>query len=157
MEKKEEAAAVIEPVYRAVRAAGKLPPSNPTLLAAQEQYGMILCALGRGDEGIPLLEQVLREAVAMHHEGKELRGALLFLARGQENVGRLDDALATYASIYALLADREPFASQLRATYGGNLSYTLLRARKPLAAEAFVEEQQARRDSLNASDTAAAA
>ncbi len=157
MEKKEEAAAVIEPVYRAVIAAGKLPPSNPSLLAAQSQYGQILCALGRGDEGIPLLEQVLREAVAMHHEGKELRGALLFLARGQTDVGRLDDSIATFASTYALLADREPYAARLRSTYGGDLAYALLRGRKPLEAEGFVEEMQAYRNSLSASDTAAAA
>jgi tetratricopeptide (TPR) repeat protein len=157
MEKKEEAAAAIEPVYRAVRAAGKLPPSNPTLLAAQSLYGQILCTLGRGDEGIPLLEQVLSEAVAMHREGKELRGALLGLARGQTGVGRLNDSIATYASTYALLADREPFASRLRSTYGGDLAYALLRARKPLEAEAFVEEQQSYRNSLTASDTATAA
>jgi serine/threonine protein kinase len=157
MEKKEEAAAAIEPVYRAVRAAGKLPPSNPTLLAAQSLYGRILCTLGRGDEGIALLEQVLSEAVAMHHQGKELRGALLYLARGQTDVGRLDDSIATFASTYALLADREPFATRLRSTYGGDLAYALLRARRPLEAEGFIEEQQLYRNSLPASDTAPAA
>jgi tetratricopeptide (TPR) repeat protein len=157
MEKKEEAAAAIEPVYRAVRAAGKLPPSNPTLLATESLYGRILCTLGRGDEGIALLEQVLSEAVAMHHEGKQLRGALLYLARGQTDVGRLNDSIATFASTYALLADREPFASLLRSSYGGDLAYALLRARRPLEAEAFVEEQQAYRNSLTASDTSTAA
>jgi serine/threonine-protein kinase len=157
LERKEEAAAAIEPVYRAVLAAGKLPPSNPTLLGAQSLYGRILCALGRGDEGIPLLEQVVSEAVAMHHDGKELRAALLYLARGQREVGHLSDSIATYTSIYALVADREPFAGLLRYTYGNDLSYTLMRSRRPLEAEAFLEEAQTYRNALKSADTAAAA
>jgi tetratricopeptide (TPR) repeat protein len=149
----EEAAAAIEPVYRAVTAAGTLAPSNPTLLGAQSEYGQILCALGRGDEGIPLLEQIVREAVAMHHDGKQVRGSLLFLARGQRQAGRLQESIGTYTSIYALLADREPFASNLRYVYGNDVSYVLMRSRRPLEAEGFLEEAQAYRSSLSPSDT----
>jgi hypothetical protein len=143
-----EATAVLEPVIKAVRVAGMLPASNPALLHALSTEGSILCSIGRGAEGIPMLEQTVRIAIAQHHDGQQLRSALLYLARGQKYAGEIDASIATFASIYALLATREPFGSRLRYYYGGDVSYNLMQARRPLEAEPFIEEAQAFRNSL---------
>ena len=71
-------------------------------------------------------------AIAQHHDGQQLRSALLYLARGQRYAGQIDAAIATFASVYALLASREPFGSRLRYYYGGDVSYNLMQARRPL-------------------------
>ena len=147
-----EAAAVLGPPFRAVKSSGILPPSNPVLLHAQSTYGMILCALGRVGEGLPLLRETVRIAIAQRRDGQPLRAALLFLARGQRYAGQGDASIGTLASIYALLASREPFGARLRYYYGLDLSYALLQARRPLQAEPFIAEEQAYRRSLPAAD-----
>jgi eukaryotic-like serine/threonine-protein kinase len=148
----EEAAAILEPVILAVRASGVLPASNPTMLHALSTYGSILCSTGRAAEGVPILEQTVQIAIDQHHDGQQLRSALLYLARGQRYAGQFDASIATFASIYALLASREPFGSRLRYYYGGDVSYNLMQARRPLEAEPFIEEAQAFRDSLSAAE-----
>ena len=101
-------------------------------------------------EGVPILAQTVQIAIDQHHDGQQLRSALLYLARGQRYAGQIDDAIATFASIYALLASREPFGSRLRYYYGGDVSYNLMQARRPLEAEPFaIEEAQAFRASLS--------
>lgn len=147
-----EAAAVLGPPFRAVESAGVLPPSNPVLLHAESTYGMILCALGRVSEGLPLLRETVRIAIAQRRDGQPLRVALLYLARGQRYAGQGDASIATLSSIYALLASREPFGSRLRYYYGLDLSYALLQARRPLQAEPFITEERAYRASLPAAD-----
>jgi eukaryotic-like serine/threonine-protein kinase len=153
LSRNEEAVQVIEPVFRAVRAAGRLAPSNPDVLQAQSVYGQILCTLGRADEGLPLLRQNVRIAIDRHHDGKELRATLLYLARGEKYAGRLDESVATLTSVYALLASREPFASRLRYYYGGDVAKTLMNLRRPLDAEPFVAEAEAFRRALPADAT----
>ncbi len=152
-EKNDEALAVLEPVIRAVMAAHSLPPGNPTLLHAESNYGRLLCVLGRSDEGLALLDQVVGTAIERHHDGKELRSAMLYLARGQKNAGRMNAALGTLSSVYALLASRNPYGERLRYFYGNDLSHALLQARRPLEAEPFVDETRVFRDALPAGES----
>jgi tetratricopeptide (TPR) repeat protein len=152
-EKNDEALAVLEPVIRAVMAAHSLPPGNPTLLHAESNYGRLLCVLGRTDEGLALLDQVVATAIERHHDGKELRSAMLYLARGQKNAGQMNAALGTLSSIYALLASRSPYGERLRYFYGNDLSHALLQARRPLEAEPFVEETRVFRNALPAGES----
>lgn len=153
-----EAAGVLGPPLLAVRRSNVLPMSNPVLLHAQSTYGHILCALGRADEGIPLLEETVRSAIDQHHDGQQLRAALLYLARGQRYAGQGEASTATLMSIYTLLASREPFGSRLRYYYGLDVSYSLLQGlRRPLEAEPFIAEAQAFRDSLSPAEQSLAA
>jgi serine/threonine-protein kinase len=152
-EKNDEALAVLEPVIRAVMAAHSLPPGNPTLLHAESNYGRLLCVLGRTDVGLALLDQVVATAIERHHDGKELRSAMLYLARGQKNAGQMNAALGTLSSIYALLASRSPYGERLRYFYGNDLSHALLQARRPLEAEPFVEETRVFRNALPAGES----
>lgn len=142
-ERNDEAAAVLGPVFEAVRSGGTIASSNPVFLRAQSKYGVILCAQGETVQGIALLEETARLAVSQHHDGQQLRSALLALAHGQQRAGELDASLATYVSIYALLASREPFGSRLRYFYAGDVSHNLMQARRPLEAEPFIEEAAA--------------
>jgi len=157
LERNEEAVAVLEPVLRAVQAAGSLPAGNPMLLHAVSIYGQTLCKIDRCAEGVPLLERAVQTAIERHRDGKELRAALLYVARGQRLCGQTEAALATFTSIYALLASREPYAGRLRHYYGGDVAYSLLQARRPLEAEPFIDETQAFRDRLPAGETSLAA
>lgn len=147
-----EAARILGPPFWAVKNSGIVPPSSPVLLHAQSAYGVILCALGRVREGLPLLRETVRIAIKQRRDGRPLRVALLYLARGQRYAGQGNASIATLASIYALLASREPFGSRLRYYYGLDLSYALLQARRPLQAEPFIAEEQAYRRSLPAAD-----
>jgi eukaryotic-like serine/threonine-protein kinase len=146
----EEAAAVLEPVLRAVRAASTIPASNPELLRAQSLYGNILCTVERCDEGIPLLEKALRVAIDRHHDGQEVREALRLLGQAQLGDDQQDASIATFASIYTLLARREPFSSRLRSDTAFQLCRALMVARRPLESEPFVDEMQAYQRSLPA-------
>jgi hypothetical protein len=146
----EEAAAVLGPVLRAVSAASTLPASNPDLLRAQSLYGSILCTVERCEEGTPFLEKALRVAIDRHHDGQEVREALRLLGQAQQNDNHQDSSIATFASIYTLLARREPFGSRLRSNIGFELCRGLLLSRRPLEAEPFIDEMQSYQRSLAA-------
>ena len=157
LEHNQEAADVLGPVLDAVHATGKLAPGNPALLRGKARYGEILCALNRCAEGVKLLDEVVRDATANHQEGKELRAAMLHLARGQRANGQNEAGLSTLLSVYALIATGEPFAGRLRFYYGGDVSYTLMQSRRPLQAEPFIDEAEVFLHSIPPADKAFAA
>jgi len=149
-----EALAAIEPVVRALKTSHRYAEGHPLALRVWSDYAGLLCWLGRPDEGIPILERNVRIAIEQHGDDRPTRIALLILAESQDAVGRIEDILQTNFSMYALVAARWPYATELRASYAYDVALVLILARRPLDAEPFIDEQIAFRKALPANEDA---
>jgi tetratricopeptide (TPR) repeat protein len=151
-----EALAVLEPVVQTGRASTRLPSTHPLMVRAMALYGEVLCWLDRDREGMPLLERNLRIAIEQHQNGQPTVAALWMLASGQMAAGKGEAALATYVSLYALLAQSEPYASLQRYRNGSAVAYAMIQSGRPLEAEPFIDEGYAYRQTLDTGEKSTA-
>jgi serine/threonine-protein kinase len=138
------ALATIEPSIAAASKDGTVPVTHPDLIDAQALRGRLLCALGRGGDGLALLGQMQETARNAHGvRSNTYRTVLRETGLAQWYLGDLRKAIGAQAAAYALAAADQPFASETRADEAMVLSRHLLMAHVPGDAEPFIDEAQA--------------
>jgi serine/threonine-protein kinase len=132
---------IIEPAYRASMARGGLSATHRAMIEARTAYGRALVAVGRPQEGLPLLTEAV-ELARKHHGSESYRTerALSHLAATLAYSGDIRDAVRFYREAHAMAATREPPGSLNRANLAHGLAVALYLARRPHEALSILEE-----------------
>jgi serine/threonine-protein kinase len=116
--------------YRAALSNADLPRSDPTFLEVQAAHAVVLCEVGRGREGLALLQATVDTARQKHGSGAATQRALGSLSTGLRLTGDVAGGYESLREAQALGAARAPEGSVNRAVTASSMLNAALQARR---------------------------